>query len=987
MPRSSNLKLDLFLNLLYPWSTTEDHQLFKTVTWTFFPNGEDKLKWANFSAQNYDKLVKLIETRSGRQNANLYVALGTLRMADYTKTTTDGYPKAIRQHSNVVSNNSVYLDVDVKDGAYASPADAKVAIKGFIQAVGLPKPTMVMKSGTGGYHVYWCGPVAIPVETWKTYARTLAEAAKAYGLFIDTSVTVNPVGVLRVPGSYNWKTVPPTQVVFDEPFCSWKRYDIAQLHTQVLAYAQANAKAATMSTAMPMGTRGTKVAQNFQANVGSSAPTPDIDAVATGCPLVKSTLASGGAGQREPLWNLMMLLSAFTADPVDAAHKLSSGHAQYIPAETDKKLTDKINARANNPSLGWPSCSGFDAERDPTMPSICQACPNFTQGKSPLNFAAMPQAQPAPPGGTDPLMPLGYWRDTDNHIWTSVADGPSTRQVEVIPYPVVDAGIDQDTGALVFRAAIGGVEEWCSVNVSTSVTDNGAAGSLASTGIMIANGAFKQARNLLMSWMAHLQNTKATIKSTSLGWTSDRSGFTFDKIIYVPGGTQIAYRSFEDSNYCAKGKLQPWKDAMALIYGNAPLECVVASAFAAPLVELFGSESVVMSIHSAASGCGKTTAMKLAQGVWGDPVKAMSTLNDTNNAFMHKISNMRSLPCYWDELRTHKDMERVADLIFMVTQGKGKARMTRDIKLAETNGFKTMFVVASNYGLNEAIYSNTSGTEAGGLRVFELEAAPIAGSRFDMVASQQMMLEIHNSNFGNAGVAYIRYLVDNKANVVKAIKMVARDMHTRHKFDTKERFWASTMATILVGARLANLCGITRFNLASMEKCMVDALAATRANMRNQAYRTISRPDAALGILSEMIAFAREKNLVVTATIPMIGTKGKPLPQLVISPSEPRQLANVWIRVGDTDGRIRVRCADFDEYMRKRELSPQQIRKQLERDYLVVQARLELCGGVHPLDFMGKVAGGRVECYDFTPRVSPSPETTPGSSSPTTPSS
>ena len=37
---------------------------------------------------------------------------------------------------------------------------------------------------------------------------------------------------------------------------------------------------------------------------------------------------------------------------------------------------------------------------------------------------------------------------------------------------------------------------------------------------------------------------------------------------------------------------------MQLVYGNMPLETVVASAFAAPLVELVGSSSLVLSCYS-----------------------------------------------------------------------------------------------------------------------------------------------------------------------------------------------------------------------------------------------------------------------------------------------------------------------------------------------------------------------------------------------------
>ena len=62
---------------------------------------------------------------------------------------------------------------------------------------------------------------------------------------------------------------------------------------------------------------------------------------------------------------------------------------------------------------------------------------------------------------------------------------------------------------------------------------------------------------------------------------------------------------------------------------------------------------------------------------------------------------------YWDELRTKGQLEKVIDIIFSVTQGKGKARLNKDITQADAEPFTTMFIVASNYGLADTVYSQT----------------------------------------------------------------------------------------------------------------------------------------------------------------------------------------------------------------------------------------------------------------------------------------
>ena len=87
----------------------------------------------------------------------------------------------------------------------------------------------------------------------------------------------------------------------------------------------------------------------------------------------------------------------------------------------------------------------------------------------------------------------------------------------------------------------------------------------------------------------------------------------------TPARTLVFRGASHDPRFVVKGELKPWQDAMKLVYGNPPLEVVVASAFAAPLVELIGSTSVVLSVYSAASGVGKTTAMMLGAGGVGRP--------------------------------------------------------------------------------------------------------------------------------------------------------------------------------------------------------------------------------------------------------------------------------------------------------------------------------------------------------------------------------
>jgi hypothetical protein len=957
MPRGSNPSLEIFLRLLYSWDK-DNEQLWKSVSWTFTAS-DGTQGMVNYAAQEYDRLMNLIETRTNWRGANLYVAMGTQRMVNLEKAgTQDGYPRASRRINNMVSFKSIWLDVDVKPGAYANTADAYAALDDFCAHVGLPVPTMEVLSGSGGIHVYWCTEEPFPLEAWIPLSKGLRDAAIAYGLKFDPQCTVNAAGILRTPGSWNHKTVPAKQVhlVFDEDV-GFPQYTYQKLVEALGHYVGPLAGVRLNQGNIPhVG----GVNQNFSAGVGQSPPV-SIDEVAAVCPVIDDILMRGGKGDAEPLWNLALMLASFTDDPHDAAHRLSDQDPRYTAAGTDKKLAEKVNARNANQSIGWPLCTSFS----PLHPN-CQTCPLFAQGKSPLHFAVKSKTYlHTAPAGRDILMPPAYWRDVNHVVFTSEIDKSGQPQVVKVmgDYPILDAGIDPETGKLVVRTSIGGTERWGDAAVSGNQGPLQAAQAFSTgSGIYVMPRYHRTLRDFSVSWMTHLQETKRFIAPTSYGWTDDGKGFTFDETIYRSDGSKdIVFRGGTlDKRFVAKGELKPWQDAMALLYNNAALETVVATAFAAPLVELVGSASLVVSVFSQLSGNGKTTAMTLAQSVWGDPRTGMSSLNDTLNSVMKKIADLKSLPIYWDELRTVDQMERVIDLVFSVTQGKAKSRLTRDIQQAEAPAFTTMFAVASNFGIDDTIYHDTGGTEAGGLRVFEIEVPPLVPT-MDDYASRQLMIPIQR-NYGVAGAVYAAYVARNRATIQQMVMAMNTMLDQRYSFSSKERFWSMTMTTLLVGATLANACGLTRLNIGAIEQYLDVEFGKQRKELKTQSYATMSTDSSVLGLLAELQAELRGRSLVVTETI-QLQMGGHPVPA-VVQDTDVSKLGEVWMQLGTADGRVRMRVRSFNEWLIKRKLQPKQVLKKLEKYYVIRQRKLSIGAGVPFLD----AASGRSECYDLTPR-------------------
>ena len=305
---------------------------------------------------------------------------------------------------------------------------------------------------------------------------------------------------------------------------------------------------------------------------------------------------------------------------------------------------------------------------------------------------------------------------------------------------------------------------------------------------------------------------------------------------------------------------------MQLVYGKHALEIIVASSFAAPLVALLGNSSSVLSIYSAASGVGKSTAMKLAQSVWGHPVSGMSALDDTINSVKKKIADLKSLPAYWDELMTTDATEKVVNLVFSFTQGKAKSRLTQNSEQMDAPSFITMFAIASNHGIGSRLYADTSGTEAGGLRVFEVEANRHAMTHSLAVADR--LVGDLSQNFGAAGVLFADQLVHDRVTITSALKMIGDHLDKVHQFDQRERYWRSTMVAILAGAYLANRYGYTTFDIPGMMARLGDELERQRARLVSKAHLTMSSKTSVLDLLTELQTELQGRQLVTTDIIP-----------------------------------------------------------------------------------------------------------------------
>src|SRR5262245_42611571 len=192
-----SVQLEVYLNYLLPWGP--DHaQLYKCVT-TFWTARNGPAGPMNEAVRSYDELVDLIESRAAWKNAEVFLAMGTQKIAD-TKPSRDGRAvAAIRKANNMATFNALWVDVDVGDNKrYRTTQDAEEASKNFIKQVGLPPISMRTYTGSGGFHDFWCFAEPIAKDVWQLLADALKAACDKHEFHIDSAITADSARILRI---------------------------------------------------------------------------------------------------------------------------------------------------------------------------------------------------------------------------------------------------------------------------------------------------------------------------------------------------------------------------------------------------------------------------------------------------------------------------------------------------------------------------------------------------------------------------------------------------------------------------------------------------------------------------------------------------------------------------------------------------------------------------------------------------------------------
>lgn len=341
-----------------------------------------------------EALYQLQCIKSRPDTLDIYVALGTQRDTE-RKTAASGrtYQVALRSKENAVEFKTLFMDIDVKEGTYATTEEVLQALTDCCVQMNLPQPNMVVLSGTGGAHAYWCLSHRIPRERWQPMAEKLVAAAREFGLKFDAQCTTDAARILRVPDTLNFKRddpLPVTMLQCDGPDILVEDMEAALARISVTPAVKSPSNRRAGELDLGLGPVSEKLKRAFEGQSTQELATSGdaclrkIDEVAANCSWIAQSLADGGVDNDNALRLLAFKISMACEEPVVTAFRLVCNRATLEDGEFEEQIGRAKREVEENSQLAWVSCSAVEA----AGAKACQECQFRGHGRRPLTVGA-----------------------------------------------------------------------------------------------------------------------------------------------------------------------------------------------------------------------------------------------------------------------------------------------------------------------------------------------------------------------------------------------------------------------------------------------------------------------------------------------------------------------------------------------------------------------------------------------------------------------
>ena len=297
---------------------------------------------------------------------------------------------------------------------------------------------------------------------------------------------------------------------------------------------------------------------------------------------------------------------------------------------------------------------------------------------------------------------------------------------------------------------------------------------LARRGLSIAGG--RTARELLT---AYIQTAPVKTRARCvdrLGWIGGAYVLPDQVIGAADGGEEVVFQGRTvEAAHAVAGSVDDWRGTVAaLALGNSRLVFTIAAALAGPLLHLVGGEGGGFHLRGRSSS-GKSTAIFVGASVWGPPAFVRpfrATASGLEGvALLHNDGTI-----FLDE-KEECDPRQVGEIVYMLANGRGKARASATGAARPSARWRCLFISTGETSL-EAQAATVGRRIAAGqeVRLADIEADAGAGfGAFEHLHGHPSpatfavaVRDAAAQHYGAAGVAWLRWLVANRAAATEA---------------------------------------------------------------------------------------------------------------------------------------------------------------------------------------------------------------------------
>ncbi|WP_373684477.1 DUF927 domain-containing protein [Acinetobacter sp. YH12029] len=344
---------------------------------------------------------------------------------------------------------------------------------------------------------------------------------------------------------------------------------------------------------------------------------------------------------------------------------------------------------------------------------------------------------------------------------------------------------------------------------------------LAYQGVIIAPDG--RARNLLQSYLMSYPTHARALCVDRAGWHDNVFVLPHEQIGQHQHDDLIVYQTTQgvDKNYQSKGTLEQWQKNISMpLSTHSKLVVALSSAFAGQLLTPLEQQTGAGVHFKGQSSKGKTTALHVGCSVWGKPSSYYKTWKSTGNALEHTASIHNDGFLALDEISEVANPKELGNIAYMLANGKGKARLTREIKAKPSYTWKVIFLSTGEKSLKEIMQENGQKTKLGQeIRLIDIDIDQAEYGIFDQIdfaedgaKQSRLLVERFNQFYGIAGMAWLKYLTQDKESVINHARQLLEqynlELVAEHKQGHIVRV-ANTFAVIAVAGELATQAGIT----------------------------------------------------------------------------------------------------------------------------------------------------------------------------------